>query len=850
MKNCVKPLVVIFFLCSMLNKSYATHMAGADLTYQSLGNGQYLITYTFYRDCIGIDAQASLPLNINSFTCNYQSSATLLPVPGTGQLISHVCPGALTTCDGGTETGIQKWEYTTIIQLPAQCIDWTFGVSACCRNAAITTVDNADQYNMYLEANLNNLTSEDNSPVFSNVPIAFECINQDNYFNHGGLDIDGDSLVYSFYMPLDAPNNPVPYDVGYSLNFPLTSTPPLSINPVTGDIFMHPTAPEISIIAIRIEAYRNGVLIGAVIRDIQIYTITCTNQLPIASGINGTNSFNYNTCLNGPVCFDILTTDPDAADSLTVSWNHGIPAGTFTYDTTQQWPVIHFCWNATAADVRTQPYFFVVTVRDNACPTNGTQSFSYSIYLQSLSAVVSSTDISCHGGHNGSASIQVAGAGTFTYNWMPGMFNTQSVSHLTANTYTVDVQDNLGCMGSYSVVVNEPPPITLNVTGVNATCQGTPGSATALASGGTGSLDYLWATVPPSNTQTINGVDAGTYYIVVTDDNNCTASDSITLTGSSPFTASITSTPATCLANNGTATVTTSGGSGQFTYSWSPNVSNSDHATHLGAGVYNVTVSDDSSGCIQNLTTMVQGSTTNNANITSYTDATCESGEDGSATVMGSNGTPPYSYLWMPGGQNTPTATGLAPGVYSVMVADYNGCPDYAMVTIGFLHPAPVLELGVDTIMCIGDVIVLDAGAGFSYAWTDASTNQTLSVNSSGNYGVMVTDANGCEAFDNINVTYVTCFRTQQHSGTNYTFTSVVRPNPAGQSTEIYLARLKKGNVEIRMRDAMGTLVHESRSEAEGYYSKEIPLDNLPSGIYYLEIITNQGTKTERVVKM
>ena len=88
----MKQKILLFSLLfySICFRSYATHMAGADLTYQSLGGGQYLVTYTFYRDCNGIPAQTSLPLDVFSTSCGLTINATLLPVPGTGQLISFI----------------------------------------------------------------------------------------------------------------------------------------------------------------------------------------------------------------------------------------------------------------------------------------------------------------------------------------------------------------------------------------------------------------------------------------------------------------------------------------------------------------------------------------------------------------------------------------------------------------------------------------------------------------------------------------------------------------------------------------------------------------------------------------
>jgi len=841
----IRTFAILFVLLNSALRVQATHMAGADLTYQYIGNNQYLVTYTFYRDCIGIPAQTSIPLQVSSFTCGITINETLLPVPGTGQLISYVCSGALTTCDGGSAPGIQEWEYTAVVTLNQPCPDWTFGVAACCRNAAITTIIDASSEEMYLEANLDNTNGPNNSPVFSNVPIAFECIGQDNYFNHGGLDVDGDSLVYSFYVPLNAPNDPLPYAPSYSTTNPITSVPGVWINSLTGDIFMHPTVPEIGVIAVKIEEYRNGVLIGSVIRDIQIYTIQCNNDLPFASGVDGTSSYSVTACAGSNVCFDILTSDPNLSDSVTILWNQGIPNSSFQFDTTMQFPVINFCWQTTSAQARPQPYFFVVTVRDNACPSNGVQSFAYTIYLTSLTASISGNNISCHGGHDGSATI-TSPIDSLTYIWMPGSFTSKSISHLTAGNYSVDVEDTTGCQGTFYIQVAEPAPISLSVTGTNATCSGSLGTATVLASGGTGMYSYEWQTSPPQTSPTITGLDPGTYTIVVTDENNCVGVDSVTLTGQPPFLASISSEPASCLAHDGSADVSVSGGSGAFSFDWTPNISSGSSASNLAAGVYDVTVTDDSSGCVQYLSTIVENTVGIVATITSHTNATCEGSENGTATVIATGGDDPYEYTWMPGGHTGPIVTNLAPGTYTVMASDYDGCPGFDTVTIGFDHPTPQLDLGPDTVMCIGDLLTLDAGPDFSYLWSTTSTLQSITVGMAGVYSVLITDSNGCENFDAINVSYVSCITPGQPSRFNE-FSMQTWPNPSHDRFNVHFIR-SENPITLRLINSLGVVLYEASISSETK-THRVDVSNYPPGMYLLVASDGESVKTAQVVR-
>ncbi|MBK6838660.1 MAG: hypothetical protein IPG90_10610 [Bacteroidetes bacterium] len=176
----------------------ASHTMGADLTYQCLGGNTYQITLSFYRDCIGIAAPANPFVTINSGTCGQSLGVTCYPRPGTGQEVTPACSTSVTTCNGGSFTGIQEWVYDGIITLPMQCSDWIFSYSLCCRNAAITTITTPGSSTFYIYATLNNLIASCNSsPTFSNKPVPFICRGQQYCFNHGAYDTDGDSWYIS-----------------------------------------------------------------------------------------------------------------------------------------------------------------------------------------------------------------------------------------------------------------------------------------------------------------------------------------------------------------------------------------------------------------------------------------------------------------------------------------------------------------------------------------------------------------------------------------------------------------------------------------------------------------------------
>ncbi len=109
------------------------------------------------------------------------------------------------------------------------------------------------------------------------------------------------------------------------------------------------------------------------------------------------------------------------------------------------------------------------------------------------------------------------------------------------------------------------------------------------------------------------------------------------------------------------------------------------------------------------------------------------------------------TYLWS-NGADTPSIS-VGTGAYWVEVT-VDGCSATGSTTIGE-HPLPIVPLGNDTTLCPGEELMLDASlAGASYLWQDGSTGATYLVNSSGNYSVTVTDANGCQNSDAISVAY------------------------------------------------------------------------------------------------
>jgi len=748
-RNYLRLLLSILAFNFASTESYASHAQSADLTYTCLGGNQYQINLSFYRDCAGVAAPNTVNITISSATCGQNFNSTLNRIANTGNDVTPICANMLTVCSGGNNPGVQEWKYSGIINLPMQCVDWTFGFQLCCRNNAINTINNPGGEDIYVEAKLDNENFPCNSsPSFSNPPIPFVCAGQSYCFNHGATDIDGDSLVYTLIPPQTSPTTNVNYLPGYSATQPLQSSPLMTMNPLTGDICMTPTLIEVTVMAVKVEEFRNGVLVGSVIRDIQLRTIACSNDNPYLTGINGTGSFQLTACAGLPINFNIPSNDINANQNVTISWNNGIAGATFNTGTGQH-PTGTFSWTPTTAQISNNSYCFTVTVSDDNCPFNGTQTFSFCITVTGFDVNITANNSNC-GAANGNASASINGGNApYNYNWSSG--STQSFANgLLAGNYSLTVTDNAGCQ------ITEPFTITnngasgnLNLSMIPVSCfNGNNGAATANMNGGQQPYTYLWSN--GSTNPTITGVSAGNYSVSVTTANGCTSTGTITVTAPAlPLNATTTQTNITCngLAN-GTATVNVSGGTAPYFYAWN-NGGTNNNQNNLGAGNYSVQIMDGE-GCtitsLFNITqpaALVMDATTNQ-------DITCNEFNNGSITVSAAGGTAPYNYLWNNAATGN-SVSNLAAGNYSVTVTDNNGCTNTFATNI--TEPQPInINLTSTDITCNGamngtaNVIVSGGTGNYSYNWNSGQTIPNLNSLDNGNYTITVTDQNSCTA--------------------------------------------------------------------------------------------------------
>ncbi len=743
---------------------FATHSMGADMSYQCLGGNNYKIRITFYRDCAGIPEPFFCVLNISSASCGLQDSIRLFKVPGTGNEITPICPSQRSTCNGGQFTGIEEWVYEGIYTFPAQCNDWQLVYEQCCRNGAITTIRNPLQEEMYIFAHLNNTLSPcNNSPTFSNKPVPFVCMGQQFCFNHGAYDPDGDSLSYSLITPISYFGQPVNYRPPYNAYQPLNSIPAMTFDSRNGDFCITPQSPEVTVMAVLVNEYRNGILIGSVERDIQITVLPCLNNLPLLSGINGTGSYTATICADAPFCFDIFSNDPDTGQHVSISWDHAIPAANISIS---GFPHANgtFCWTPTQTDAGGTPHCFTATVTDDACPYIGTQIFAYCLTVLNVSVDAGPDQtVTCAG----VATIQATGNtsfGSISYHWDNG--SNSAMQNAGPGTYTVTAT-NGSCTATDVVQVL---PVAGPLADFNAppVCESTPTFFRDQSSVVGGSLiswswdfgDGTYSTLQNPIHQ-YSGIGSYNVCMVVSSSNNCSDTVCKTVFVNSAPVASFTTNNA-CQGTS-IAPLNSTNNSSVTSYSWdfgNGTYSNlqSPVANYPNPGNYVMTLTvSDAIGCSGTLQQPVVIYQAPHAMFSAIPATPCQDGLINFTDQSSGNIT---AWNWDFGNNQTSSIQNpvfaFSIGTYDVTlsVLSTDGCTDTITipVTIG-----PPFSAGIDPpgMICLGDSILLNAYGGSSYSWNNGQTGSSVIVSPavSSTYVVSVYDINGCMDTASIPVT-------------------------------------------------------------------------------------------------
>jgi gliding motility-associated-like protein len=407
---------------------------------------------------------------------------------------------------------------------------------------------------------------------------------------------------------------------------------------------------------------------------------------------------------------------------------------------------------------------YTVTITDfNGC--TATKSATITAPLAPITININENNPTTVGGTNGTATATVTG-GTmpYTYTWNAGANLTSATNTgLSAGIYTVTVRDVNGCSAIQSVTLEDPNQCSVNlaVTQTAISCtNGSNGTATVNVTGGTAPFSYKWST--GATAQTITGLSANAYSVTVTDNLGCSVAGSTIIVNPSAVLVSLTSVnPTTNGGTNGSATAIPSGGTSPYTYLWS-NGQTAKVAISLVAGNYCVTVTD-ANGCTNSGCVTIQNPSCNNLAATVSTlPVVCNGGATGSASVVATGGSAPYSYAWSNGSGNVTSITPLAAGNIQVTVTDGAGCTAVASGNVT-APSALVSNTAVSNSSCTiqyNGSIDLTVGGGtspYTFAWSSGATTEDIFSLSIGKFVVTITDANGCMRVDSANLNRTNC---------------------------------------------------------------------------------------------
>jgi len=492
-----------------------------------------------------------------------------------------------------------------------------------------------------------------------------------------------------------------------------------------------------------------------------------SNGLPNSSSVIGLSAGTYtcsitdaNGCTysNNPISFTI--TQPLTALTSGISQNgvscFGSSDGSATVTASGGTPGYSYSWspsggtNATASGLTAGAYQCVITDA-NGCQE--TENITVTQPSTVLSTAITQNGVSCFGGSDGSATVTASG-GTpgYSYSWSPSGGTNATASGLTAGAYQCVITDANGCQETENITVTQPLTAltTVIVENNGVSCfGGSDGSATVTASGGTPGYSYSWSPSGGTNAIAIN-LSAGVNTVTVTDAQGCITPTNITITTASVLSTAITQNGVSCFGgSDGSATVTASGGTPGYSYSWSPSGGTNATASGLTAGAYQCVITD-ANGCQETENITVTQPLTALTSGISQNGVSCFGGSDGSATVTASGGTPGYSYLWSPSGGTNATASGLTAGAYQCVITDAQGCTIPA-ISINVNSPTDLFySVTTNNVSCMGGnngsstVNVSGGTPGYTFLWSNGSTSQTINNLSSGNYTCTITDANGC----------------------------------------------------------------------------------------------------------
>lgn len=404
-------------------------------------------------------------------------------------------------------------------------------------------------------------------------------------------------------------------------------------------------------------------------------------------------------------------------------------------------------------------------------------------------------------------------------------------------------------------------PFTNSIVSTAPGCGLSDGSLTVNAAGGIGSYTYQWGTAAGGvTTPTVSGLASGIYEVTVTDSLGCTDVISFTLNdANSPSLAVDSTANISCFGSgNGYAGVTATAavGSTVASYLWS-NGETTAIATALPAGTSTLTVTDDQN-CVSKISVDIVEPSDVSLNATAV-NAGCFGDNSGSASASAFGGTGTLTYSW-DNGSTGPSISGLVAGMYMVTVTDENGCAKSQSVTVA-QPDSLVLNLSSNpntaTQPPFNGFATVSSNGGtdpVNFLWTGPggyTNNQNIAFGlNGGTYFVTATDANGCITNDSVVVdgfvdTTSTNIDNELVAGIN---SMSIFPNPTNGNFTVSLELDRAQDVVLEVLNLRGQVLSRIESRNAIMVEEDFSFEQVPAGIYFIQVTTDRGTAGRKVV--
>jgi gliding motility-associated-like protein len=375
------------------------------------------------------------------------------------------------------------------------------------------------------------------------------------------------------------------------------------------------------------------------------------------------------------------------------------------------------------------------------------------------------TNTSCQGDSDGAIAVTTTG-GTAPYNyvWSNGS-TSKDLSNIAGGTYNLTITDANGCSITRSVEVDDSKDLSVEVQKADVLCKGeSTGQIYLNIAGGTGVYDISWSN--GSTSAVLENLPAGVYSATVADANNCSTFVTVVISEPSEELSLTLSDYKDLLCygdDSGFMRANPQGGVAPYTYLWS-NGARTSQISNLKAGAYTVTVTDANGCIVQSQATINQPDKPITISSQGKLNLSCKGDNDGRIVVDVEGGTGLYEFVWSTGAR-TSSIENLSVGDYTLRVTDANGCVQERVFTINEPEELTIEDALVNESQCYDDrngSIELDISGGvepYSYQWSTGATSKNLIGITSGDYSVLITDANGCQIQANYTLDEPALFR-------------------------------------------------------------------------------------------